>query len=497
MTYLEFHLVFILPPLALLALLGYRAVRRGERLAGGLGRGTRFALNALFALVGVALVYTTPWDNYLIYREVWGYPADRVLFAVGYVPIEEYAFFVLQTLLAGFWLFLLARRMTLGALKLPPRGALLRWTGAALALGLAAAGLLLLRSDWGTYLGLILIWAGPVLAFQWAFGGDILVARWPLVVPALLVPTLYLWLADRVAIGLGVWWLNPELTTGLHVLGLPVEEMVFFLVTNVFVAFGLTLVLTPHSLERARRLLALVRKQRSWQAVLVLWAVSMVPAPLFPDAFPVFLYLSTGLLAFGTLLYALGSYARRAWLLFAVAVGFGLSVEWLGEASGVPFGRYRYSEMGPSLLGVPLFVPLGWWAFTFIAIAVPTRLKLWLAPLALVAWDLGLDPLMVHKGFWTFAAGGVYYGVPLSNFVGWYLAGFALVWLLLRLEPRLRHASSRALRLAFVAQGFLMSVGLAYFGLPGAGLASFMAMALLALPGLAGPGSKRLEPQDA
>eukprot|EP00392_Amoebophrya_sp_AT5.2_P009512 g9540.t1 len=50
----------------------------------------------------VATLYTIVWDNYLVYRGVWGYEtSSRVLFVIGWVPIEEYLFFSLETILAA------------------------------------------------------------------------------------------------------------------------------------------------------------------------------------------------------------------------------------------------------------------------------------------------------------------------------------------------------------------------------------------------------------
>ncbi|MBN8501714.1 MAG: lycopene cyclase domain-containing protein, partial [Sphingomonadales bacterium] len=50
--------------------------------------------------VVIAVVYTTPWDNYLVATRVWWYNPGLVTgFVIGYVPIEEYTFFVLQTVL--------------------------------------------------------------------------------------------------------------------------------------------------------------------------------------------------------------------------------------------------------------------------------------------------------------------------------------------------------------------------------------------------------------
>jgi lycopene cyclase domain-containing protein len=56
---------------------------------------------AAFTIV-IALVYTTPWDNYLVATQVWYYDPARVWnIILGWVPLEEYLFFVLQTILTG------------------------------------------------------------------------------------------------------------------------------------------------------------------------------------------------------------------------------------------------------------------------------------------------------------------------------------------------------------------------------------------------------------
>ena len=484
MTYLQFHFVFTLPLIALLTLWAYLDHRRGKPLSGSLGRGSRAALISVGIHLLLALVYTTPWDNYLVYRQVWGYPEGRVLFTIGYVPFEEYLFFILQTLIAALSVFTVARYVGEHRIVLLENASLIRAVSAGLAMLGAAAGVLLLTQDWGTYLGLILVWAMPVLALQLSFGADILLQRWRLVLPAVLLPTLYLWFADHYAIvHQGIWWISPELTTGLAPFGLPIEEAIFFLMPNLFVVFGITLGLSPFAFERLGRLLPQLRSW--WRMTFVLWALSMIPAPLIPDAFPILAYLSTVLLALAMLGYALERYGRRTWLLFVVTLVFGTLVEWLGESTGIPFGAYQYTAPGPSLLGVPLLVPLGWWAFTLIALAVAPVAKLWLAPLALVAWDVGLDPLMVAKGFWVFEPAGFYYGVPLTNFLGWYVAGLSLCWLLLRLEPRLRAENSPELRLVFVVQMFLICVGLMFFGMPVAALVTFLAMGAYMVPHIA------------
>ena len=57
----------------------------------------------------------------------------------------------------------------------------------------------------------------------------------------LAISTCYLWIADAIAIRIGVWSISDSHTSGLRVGGLPIEEMVFFLMTNAMVLFGLIL----------------------------------------------------------------------------------------------------------------------------------------------------------------------------------------------------------------------------------------------------------------
>lgn len=235
MSYLAFHLVFTLPPILILAGMQRRRLRRVHPRAA----------HFLLLVAAIALVYTTPWDNYLVRRGVWGYGVARVLGTIGYVPLEEYLFFLLQSLLAGLWLALLLPAE-------PARvGTAARRGGALVYAALALGGALLLRRPQGTYLGLILAWAAPVLALQWGYAGRELWARrrgWALGAAA---PTLYLCAADAVAIHLGIWHISPAHTLGIALGPLPLEEAVFFLLTNLMVVQGLLLFLyPPHALPR-------------------------------------------------------------------------------------------------------------------------------------------------------------------------------------------------------------------------------------------------------
>ena len=232
MTYLGFHFLFILPPIVLLVL-------RQRPLSAEPRRWLH-----LLAVLLIALVYTTPWDNYLVWRGVWDYGADRVIGTIGYVPVEEYLFFILQPILTGLWLYLVIERTGADGVAAAVNGRA-RLTGAALYFAIALIGALLLTTRRGTYMGLILAWAAPVLALQWAYAGHEISRRLRTFALAVAVPTLYLWIADGVAIHLGIWRISSEYTFGFAAGPLPIEEATFFLVTNLLVVQGIMLFRYP------------------------------------------------------------------------------------------------------------------------------------------------------------------------------------------------------------------------------------------------------------
>lgn len=233
MTYLTFLLVFLAPPIAVLTAMQRRP------LAGVGGRRGRYTL-PLISLI--AFFYTTPWDNYLVYKNVWSYGPDRVLGVIGYVPVEEYVFFLAQPFFAGLFLYLLLSR------KPRPRtvNARLALLAGCLCYLLATLiGVALLLSGWerGLYLGLILAWAAPVLLGMWIYAGPFLWRYRNTLFASVAVPTLYLWVADRIAIGLGIWDISNRFSLDFDPFGLPFEEAVFFLITNLLVVQGAMLFL--------------------------------------------------------------------------------------------------------------------------------------------------------------------------------------------------------------------------------------------------------------
>ena len=239
MTYLTFLLVFVgLPATLLTAVIKHRRHHLGRRV-----------WLALLGVSPIAVVYTARWDQYLIAQKVWWYGEDRVLGAWLGVPYEEYGFMMLQPVLTGALLLaLLSRRSRLQrplVVGLSSHLGGLPWAALLLLVG-RGGGVSALRSgpEW-TYLGLILVWAFPVIA-------ALTVGAWPGLrlyareaATAWAISTLYLGAADHFAIGRGIWTIGSEQSTGWMIAGLPFEEGLFFAATNALVVAGAVLFWSP------------------------------------------------------------------------------------------------------------------------------------------------------------------------------------------------------------------------------------------------------------
>lgn len=260
LTYAEFLATFVLVPVVVLLAVG-PGIRESRR---------RPAVVGLGVILALALSYTTPWDNYLISQGVWRYAEGTVLFRIGHMPFEEYSFIVLQSVLTALWLYRkplpdvepgaarspagpvgsaearpdggrLRARYTLPGLRNYP-GPRARVVGTLFWGGVTLAGIALFLGPEATlYIGAILAWAAPGIAIQWATGGGYLWRVRRRLSLSILVPTLYLCLIDRLAVEWGLWQFSAAKVTGWTVLGLPVEEATFFLLTNALVVHGLIL----------------------------------------------------------------------------------------------------------------------------------------------------------------------------------------------------------------------------------------------------------------
>ena len=185
--------------------------------------------------------------------------------------------------------------------------------------------------------------------------------------------------------------------------------------------------------------------------LLLLYAAARV-LQAHPDKVPMLAIVALHVLTplFFALLHGALRYGVRGILVFTgLCLGVGNASENLGVLTGFPFGHYHFTDvMGPKLVQVPILLGLAYigmgylsWTLGLLIVADTSKplagSRVLTVPLAaafvMVAWDLSMDPtwsLLVHG--WVWHGGGAYFGVPVSNFLGWYgtvfliYLGFAL-----------------------------------------------------------------------
>lgn len=260
MTYFGFLFRYLVIPILILLYLNWQDKDRSLQ-----GFNQKNIWKGILIHIILAVTYTTPWDNYLVATGVWYYDPNLVTGIVfGYVPLEEYTFFVLETLMIGLlWWRLAGWKELLPKEAFQPNNSLRAWTLGMLAV-VWVISLSVLLSGWepGTYLAITLTWALPAVAPQLTFGADILWHYRRLLGTVILTGAGYLSATDAVAIASGTWTISPSQSTGILVGNLPIEEAVFFLVTVILISFGLTLLLADASQERLNEIKSLLARLR-------------------------------------------------------------------------------------------------------------------------------------------------------------------------------------------------------------------------------------------
>ncbi len=251
MTYFGFLLRFLLIPILIFLVINYWDNKNNRPTPGFQNR------RAVWIAIGIhillAVTYTTPWDNYLVATGVWYYnPALVTGNVFGYVPIEEYTFFVVETILTGLWWWFLARRISPPKHEFKPNKILIYGSAFFLFIvWLIFTYLFFSKNAPLTYLSITLFWALPAIIPQLLYGADILWYYRKLVLLTVIIPAVYLSLMDIVALKDTIWSISPGQTTGILFFGiLPLEEVVFFFVTNILIAFGMTLLLSNIGRQR-------------------------------------------------------------------------------------------------------------------------------------------------------------------------------------------------------------------------------------------------------
>ncbi|HEX7961158.1 MAG TPA: carotenoid biosynthesis protein [Terriglobales bacterium] len=159
---------------------------------------------------------------------------------------------------------------------------------------------------------------------------------------------------------------------------------------------------------------------------------------------------------------------------FAVCLVVSNALENTSVLTGFPFGHYHYTDaIGPKLFLVPVLIGLAYFATGYLAwvlgtvlvgdigrtsSALTTFAVPFIASFAMVAWDLGMDPdnSTIRHG-WIWEQGGGYFGVPFTNYLGWFFTVYVF-FQLFALFLRLRRTDSKVEAPAFPGSYFAQAI---------------------------------------
>ncbi len=155
--------------------------------------------------------------------------------------------------------------------------------------------------------------------------------------------------------------------------------------------------------------------------------------------------------------------AKKTSLIFVLAFSISLTAELAGTTTGYPFGPYGYTTQLGYLIGgrVPFNIPTSWFFMLYAALAITARMlrvddsasAKWrwaaVAAFVLTAWDVSMDPAMVSTTHWLWHLphspqpalvervflSDLFYGMPLTNWLGWLVTGFVIARVMLELVP--------------------------------------------------------------
>ncbi len=233
----------------------------------------------------------------------------------------------------------------------------------------------------------------------------------------------------------------------------------------------------------------------NWRAIL-LWVALLLYllgrlAQLYADRLPGLLIVvlhvappAAFALIHGSILYR----AKGIFIFTALCMGVGGLCESLSLRTGFPFGHYYFtSVMGPKIFDLPVLLVLAYlgigycsWVLSllilgyrskpltgFRVVALPA-----LASFIMLAWDLSMEAgwATVDRA-WIWRNGGAFFGVPISNFLGWYLTAylfyqaFALYCRTFPVSPQ--PASRSDWRAAILLYGICAGGNLLVFWIPG------------------------------
>jgi uncharacterized membrane protein len=215
-----------------------------------------------------------------------------------------------------------------------------------------------------------------------------------------------------------------------------------------------------------------------WPLVVISVAVTLLNA-VFPNHLPVSILLPILVLlpvAFA-LLHGAVRYQWSGIITFLVICLVVSNVlENTSILTGFPFGHYYYTGLlGPKLFLVPLIIGPAYFGTGYLAWVLSTVLVGDIRPMTgafttfavpfiaafiMTVWDLGFDPTnSTIRHLWIWQQGGGYFGVPLTNYLGWFFTVYVFLQLFalyLRLRKARRDGEEPTLPRSYYAQAIVM-----------------------------------------
>ena len=145
-----------------------------------------------------------------------------------------------------------------------------------------------------------------------------------------------------------------------------------------------------------------------------------------------------------SLIHGINRYGKKNMLMFFIISSvISWSYESLSIVTGFPFGHYYYSDVLGAKIGlVPIIIIMSYFGVAYLAWSIGqvlidqqnSQLKgasvftiPMIASFVMVIWDLAFDPFAsTINQAWIWENGGGYFGVPIVNFLGWYLCTFTI-----------------------------------------------------------------------
>jgi len=160
------------------------------------------------------------------------------------------------------------------------------------------------------------------------------------------------------------------------------------------------------------------------------------------ERYPLFKLIFLGVPVILVVLHAFVTLKVRGLFFLVLAALLGFTSEYYGLKYGQFFGTYYTYSPQIAISTVPLQVIFYWAIFIYTGYGVTNSFLHWLhiklpdirlkngwlllLTILLDGWfilaiDLFMDPLEVRQGAWTWINGGPYFGVPIGNFIGWFV----------------------------------------------------------------------------